>query len=1515
MDDHDDPDDLAPRRRRLGRGKAEAEVKRRPKNQLHALSTGRRGETQERYGDSRGFESATCSEDLKENSYVYQALEETRGDATLFPLPAPAPEQHSREPNNPDGQQPSTSTSRATDNEGEPPNNPDGQQPSSSTSRATDNEGSPGEVAVYAGSWPKELVAALEAEKVEDSAAAVSSNSDDVAQEKNTTSLPQADASQVPEEERFSKDLAVDLPVNTIPDPQSLELSEVPTSPVGRGLVADVKAPKAKEAGKTSRSRCSCGMCVDFPFCTAHCPFLVACLALLATPVLMILLWPGIVINNDTSVFLEADSRSSAIRSAYLGALPFRDPSVESPNGRRLMTGLMPPIDVEDMYKMDKLVLYYSTSDPKGLLQEKFLRPMRALELDIRDGPLYQRTCHELSTPGLGVVCDPGHSVVNAAFPSEVVNASETDSYYQKPMDGRGQEMLEPDVIRRVISKKKDYKELMLPAKYQEDDVIMTARSFFAWNMWCCRIDVPASERSTSLDKLRGEWLRLMTSEVMPKLVAFQQESLRLKRDLRLNFDGDEISTLQLWDVLQSDCLFAIGSVTFIITYLTIHAGSPLLSCGSMLLTMLAIPMAFLITAWLSGSNEVTGAAFLSIFLITGLGADVVLVFINFWERSTDADPTDVDTERDGEGGSDGAKVTRSSFERVKYVYRHAGLACLGTTLTTAASFFANLASVLRALREFGFFMGMCILGAYVYLLLILPALLICNDRLAALRCTQRCSGLVRGTKRTLGQMVPRQLHGGSTGGTRVCERLVLSYRRCCFLFFLLLVITFGFWTANVALLDVGVPQMFPDGHNLNDVEDISEEFQEATERWTQNDLRICNFLPAEDRLSFLKCAVHECQISLEGPLKIVGSTGDGRNGSAECECFASEIPSSVCYTKKEGDQGFVSVRVRIVGNVPHEALELWRQSQEYKDFMLEAAVQANPVLRTEIEAGMDESYFRWSQEGPGHGLQQEFWETGESFSTYYEVLPNFAIPIKRTDATRLCFTDQMCYCGAAICTYPGRRLVDPVVPDVFYVHHLEIPLPRRVQSLDEKMSELTPSREYSLLPPLGRRLQGSVDVSLVWGLKANDAMPLLGKAAVAWHFQAAFRMDAPSTQRSMLAACSLGDDNPDLLVQDTFCWIKEFRNYVLRNGMPFPVQSTWFQSTFAQFVDGRVLPSGILAKDYMWLTESFELKATYIQFMVGLNYMTAQSSTILSLMKEWDKVVDEINRDAPPELGSTWHTSSLWIRAEAELAIVNSTLLTMLVSAMCGFLGALFFTHWDPFLSLMVVVNVIGVTLSLAWFMMVLMAWAVGVLEVLGLIVFVGYSITYTLHVAHKYQEHTRSSESMKLGRQFAERRKRAVTYALRSMSGSIVGSAITTLGSSFFLFFCQLVIFVKLATVLFSVTFFACVFATVAFPAALLCVGPVNTSCDGLSAQTAASCGGPSSSESGGPRHAEAQRVQVSNRLASKILVDDGSTSQIFMSSSLPSKTLARTFLPSVEETSERRPKMKAEIAITVL
>lgn len=1478
--------DGAQRRRLRGRSN-DGEVKRRPKQQLHGSPRHRSG--------LEGFSEAGAP--ALGGSAIYQELPDP-----LVPLPVPSRPSRVESSEDPDA-------------------------PDASETSETSNTGSRDET----GALPAEASEASVREFPATTELVPDPSSEDMPQAPQGEAQGEAaaegsdqDVTLEPEEPQEPQ--RVDTPaleelVLELIQPSSLEREELPTkptkpqavpavpaSPCGKGAVAALASQKAKQhdfedAAESGSSRCA-SICGDFPFCTARCPFLVACLTLVATPLLLILLWPGLVINSDTSVFLEADSRSSSIRSAFLGALPFRDAEA---GGRRLMTGLMPPIDVEDMYKMDHLILYWSTTDPKGLLQEKYLRPMRALELSLRNGPMYQLTCHEMSTPGLGAMCDPGHSVVNAAYPSEAVNVSETDPYIRKPMDGRGTELLRPDVIQKVISEKDDYKELILPRKYQDGDVVVMARSYFGWNMFCCRIDVPSSVRSAELTRIRGVWSKLLATEVIPKLVSFQQKNLVLQRNLRLNFDGDGVNTMQLWDVLRSDCFFAIGSVLFIITYLTIHAGSPLLSCGSMLLTMLAIPMAFLVTALLSGSNEVTGAAFLSIFLITGLGADVVLVFINFWARSktsTPEPPTPATSTTIL--GAPQKRDANSTFERVKYVYRHAGLACLGTTLTTAASFFANLASVLRALREFGFFMGMCILGAYLYLLLVLPALLILNDCLASLRCSKRCAAAVNGAA----GYVCRCRLPSSKG---LCERLILTYRRCCFLFFFLIVVTMGIWTSTVAVLDVGVPQMFPDGHNLNDVDDIAEDFLAASERWTRDELRICNFLVHEDRRNFMQCALHQCQITLEGPLTFMGSSD--RNGSAECDCFPSELESSQCHAVHPGEEGFILIRVRVVGDVPHEALEQWRTTAAFRDQAKQAAILTNPMLQSEIEAGMNKSFFRWARTGPGHALQQEFWETGEIITSNYEVLADFAIPVSRSDRIQVCYADRLCYCGAAICTYPGRRLVDPVIPDVFFLQRLTIPLPERRLRSQDQGDEGHPGASFGDSLPVApgahsRRLQGGVDVSLVWGLRTNDFMPLLGQPERAWHFEGAFRMDAPSTQRQLLAACSLGD-KAELLVQDTACWLKDFRSYVKMAGLPFPLQSAWFQSTFSKFVDGRVLPSGILVKDYMWLADSFELKATYVQFTVGLNYMTAQSSTILSLMQEWDNVVDEINQNAPPELGSTWHTSSLWIRAEAEMAIVNSTVLTMLVSAICGFLGALFFTHWDPFLSLMVVVNVIGVTLALAWFMMVLMGWAVGVLEVLGLIVFVGYSITYTLHIAHKYQEHMLSSESIQLGRQAQARRRLAVSYALRSMSGSIVGSAITTLGSSFFLFFCQLVIFVKLATVLFSVTFFACVFATLAFPAALLCVGPVGTSCEALPQLWKTCSTAPGSDDPDRRVHSEAERVQMSSKLAKKIVVDDGVASHVFLASG--STSAGRASDSARQE--EKRPRKSQDLAITVL
>jgi predicted RND superfamily exporter protein len=88
-------------------------------------------------------------------------------------------------------------------------------------------------------------------------------------------------------------------------------------------------------------------------------------------------------------------------------------------------------------------------------------------------------------------------------------------------------------------------------------------------------------------------------------------------------------------------------------------------------------------------------ASFLSLFLVVGLGSDVIFVYTDFWR--------------------DSSSVTVREVDRLVWTYQKAGKASLATTFTTSLSFFANLVSVLKPLREFGMFMGLCVFFRLAY--------------------------------------------------------------------------------------------------------------------------------------------------------------------------------------------------------------------------------------------------------------------------------------------------------------------------------------------------------------------------------------------------------------------------------------------------------------------------------------------------------------------------------------------------------------------------------------------------------------------------------------------------------------------------------------------------------------------------------------------------------------------------------------------------------------------------------
>merc|ERR1719272_1343493 len=75
----------------------------------------------------------------------------------------------------------------------------------------------------------------------------------------------------------------------------------------------------------------------------------------------------------------------------------------------------------------------------------------------------------------------------------------------------------------------------------------------------------------------------------------------------------------------------------------------------------------------------------------------------------------------------------------------------------------------------------------------------------------------------------------------------------------------------------------------------------------------------------------------------------------------------------------------------------------------------------------------------------------------------------------------------------------------------------------------------------------------------------------------------------------------------------------------------------------------------------------------------------------------------------------------------------TMGISLSCVFLGIFLFT-FSIHLALLVMIVVMQIIVCLLFFMTVMMEWPIGAIEVLSLIVFVGFAVDYCLHVAHKY-------------------------------------------------------------------------------------------------------------------------------------------------------------------------------------
>lgn len=231
-----------------------------------------------------------------------------------------------------------------------------------------------------------------------------------------------------------------------------------------------------------------------------------------------------------------------------------------------------------------------------------------------------------------------------------------------------------------------------------------------------------------------------------------------------------------------------------------------------------------------------------------------------------------------------------------------------------------------------------------------------------------------------------------------------------------------------------------------------------------------------------------------------------------------------------------------------------------------------------------------------------------------------------------------------------------------------------------------------------------------------------------------------------------------------------------------------------------------------MW-THKDRLLATKMEFQLALADDIPRSKA-LAVMKRWDKFVAEHNRKASVSANNAWHTSPLWVLAEAEAAIKTNAMYSI-ISIICAFAVVLLFTR-DVFLALCAVVLVLSITSGVAFFIVVITPSTFGAIEAISLVVFIGYSVAYILNVADTFGREMKSTDLTTENEQPEVCMERAVL----KIGGATLGSAITTLCTGIFAACCTLQIFVRLGLVVIVATLVSTFFGLVVLPALLIVV-----------------------------------------------------------------------------------------------
>jgi hypothetical protein len=179
---------------------------------------------------------------------------------------------------------------------------------------------------------------------------------------------------------------------------------------------------------------------------------------------------------------------------------------------------------------------------------------------------------------------------------------------------------------------------------------------------------------------------------------------------------------------VMGDFTLAIFSFIFVLIYVTFHLKSGFLAATSMFSIAISFPVTLLFSRYIFQIKYFSNLNLVAIFVILGISADNVFVFMDSWNQSKNYDILNADKEN---------RLNNLQL-RMNYTWRRATKAIFTTSFTTAMAFMATGFSQIMPIAAFGYFACCLVLANFLFAILTFPACVIIFERYLINRCKYR---------------------------------------------------------------------------------------------------------------------------------------------------------------------------------------------------------------------------------------------------------------------------------------------------------------------------------------------------------------------------------------------------------------------------------------------------------------------------------------------------------------------------------------------------------------------------------------------------------------------------------------------------------------------------------------------------------------------------------------------------------------------------------------------------------